>query len=538
MSQNKPKAMRWSIGQPAFEADRVCPLMPVWPWGGHRAWAYDLVRFMRPRVIGELGVHWGTSLFAFAQAVKDERIDARLIGVDTWSGDGHTGPYGPDVLQTVRRIAGESYPQQKFELHQMTFDEALPKVTPASIDLLHIDGFHTYDAVKHDFETWLPTLAPNGIILLHDVAEDTGYGSVRYFEELCRQFPAFHFQHSWGLGVVFPKGDKWLRLLRQNGLEDKVLLYTYREQLARAKIELRDTGELAVSRMSAMEDMGRTIAEGKEREAVLAEQVARQIREAEAAARLAIERLGAIEEMGRTIYEHQQREIAAKGELELVRVDLAAAGTLAVERLAAMEDMGRKIYEHQQREIAARAEIASITGELVHARLEWEAAKELAVERLAAMEDMGRKIYEHQQQEIVARGELEIVKRDLAAAGALAVERLDAMRLQGERHLEELGAVRAHAGALGDRVAELEARLAEADTRGEALRAELMEKQAMINELHKSIDDLRADVELIAMRLEHLERLEIAREKGVERASTRKAAGAGAKPESGRKSKS
>ena len=86
----------------------------------------------------------------------------------------------------------------------MTFAEALPETPDGSVDLMHIDGFHTYEAVSEDFHAWLPKLAMGGVMLFHDVAETTGYGSAYFWSELREKYPGFHFTHSWGLGVLFP----------------------------------------------------------------------------------------------------------------------------------------------------------------------------------------------------------------------------------------------------------------------------------------------------------------------------------------------
>ena len=160
----------WRYWEPTFEADKVCEMNPVWPWGGHRAFGYDLVRWMRPARVVELGVHWGTSFFAFAQAIKDGRMsETELVGVDTFEGEDHAGHYGPEVLEAVRTIIREHFEKQRIVLHKMFFRDALREVADESVDLLHIDGLHTYEAVKDDFESWLPKVAPQGIVLFHRV---------------------------------------------------------------------------------------------------------------------------------------------------------------------------------------------------------------------------------------------------------------------------------------------------------------------------------------------------------------------------------
>lgn len=174
------------------------------PWAGHKYFAYDLVRNLKPKRIVELGTHLGCSLFSFAQAVKDEKLDTQLDAIDIWQGDKHAGAYDELVFNRVREIKKRCYPKIKINFVRKTFDQASSEYPESSIDILHIDGLHVYKIVKHDYEAWFGKVKKDGIILLHDVAvRKWGFGVYKLFEEIQKHFKTIEFLHSYGLGVVF-----------------------------------------------------------------------------------------------------------------------------------------------------------------------------------------------------------------------------------------------------------------------------------------------------------------------------------------------
>jgi hypothetical protein len=171
-------------------------------WIEHIPFAFTITQCHQPLLIVELGTKMGVSYSAFCQAVDCLFLPTKCYAVDTWEGDEHAGFYGEEVFQEISKYHDQQY-KSFSNLMRMKFDDALPYFTDATIDLLHIDGCHYYESVKHDFETWLPKISDRGVVLLHDTfLKDNLFGAGLLFEELKWLYPAFEFTHSYGLGVV------------------------------------------------------------------------------------------------------------------------------------------------------------------------------------------------------------------------------------------------------------------------------------------------------------------------------------------------
>lgn len=162
-------------------------------WTGHRHFAETIVKFYENPTVVELGVDYGFSTFSFSNGLKD--LPGRVYGIDWFKGDRHTG--SRDTYKFVNDLI-EKHGITNIQIIKGRFEDVC-KTWNKPIDILHIDGFHTFEAVSQDFNNWYPFLNPDGVVLFHDTAIKH-FGIKQFFDTLEGGYK-LNFTHSAGLGV-------------------------------------------------------------------------------------------------------------------------------------------------------------------------------------------------------------------------------------------------------------------------------------------------------------------------------------------------
>lgn len=171
-------------------------------WWGHVPFAHWLVTSIRPKVIVELGTFNGVSFSAFCEAMRRQSIPGRCYAVDTWFDEEHYGMRDDSTFLELTAFCRTHFGGIA-ELLRSTFGEAICSFDDGSIDLLHVDGPHSYESAKEVFEGWLPKLSENAVVLMHDInIRDAGFGVWRLWDELKVRYPSFEFLHAYGLGII------------------------------------------------------------------------------------------------------------------------------------------------------------------------------------------------------------------------------------------------------------------------------------------------------------------------------------------------
>ena len=173
-------------------------------WWEHVPIAHWIIEKLKPNTIAELGTHYGVSFFSFCEAAEAYSPDTYIYAIDTWEGDGQAGYYKNEVYTKVyeNRMKWHS---QRSSMLRCTFDEAASRFSEKSIDLIHIDGLHTYEAVRNDFEIWKDKLKENGTIMFHDWnVREKDFGVWKLWDEIKNDsnYQCIETPNGYGLGLA------------------------------------------------------------------------------------------------------------------------------------------------------------------------------------------------------------------------------------------------------------------------------------------------------------------------------------------------
>jgi len=133
---------------------------------------YSLARDAESGPFAEIGRFKGGSTIVFASALPD--------GVELWSYDLHVA-LRPDMpgaeLDAELHDALARYGLDG-KVHLVVADSRTVDPPAEPLELLFIDGDHSYEGARADFERWSAFVRPNGHLLFHDAVDTGGYGNV------------------------------------------------------------------------------------------------------------------------------------------------------------------------------------------------------------------------------------------------------------------------------------------------------------------------------------------------------------------------
>lgn len=142
------------------------------------------------RRLVEIGVWQGVNSRSFREVMAENGI---LLAIDPYprSFFGFRG-YG-----WARRIAHHEV--GRVRRGEVLWIEDLGKNAPQReevrrllpVDFLFIDGDHSYEGLKEDWEAWHEHVAVGGVVALHDSRNRNGYGSERFTTEVILAHPRF-----------------------------------------------------------------------------------------------------------------------------------------------------------------------------------------------------------------------------------------------------------------------------------------------------------------------------------------------------------
>jgi hypothetical protein len=173
-------------------------------WGDQHRWLTETIAELRPLCVLEMGVWKGASVVRMAATLRDLRLDAVVIAVDTWLGSSEHWLHDFDQLG----IEGGRPGLQKKFMNNVQSEGLADYVVPLPLDslnaaallaqhgimpdIIHLDGGHDYPIVLADLHAWWPLVNPGGALIGDDYYNTGDWPGVK------RAFDEYFAEHASG----------------------------------------------------------------------------------------------------------------------------------------------------------------------------------------------------------------------------------------------------------------------------------------------------------------------------------------------------
>ena len=170
----------------------------------------EILKDLNPKIILEIGTAGGGTLYLFTRIIDPE---ATIISVDLPGGSfgGGYSEWKTPLYQSftkngqkIKLLRADSHNPKTFKLVKTVLAEK-------KLDFLFIDGDHTYDGVKRDFNIYSKLVKKGGIIAFHDIVKvplTSGCRVYKFWDEIKHDYEHIEIiedkKQEWaGIGVIY-----------------------------------------------------------------------------------------------------------------------------------------------------------------------------------------------------------------------------------------------------------------------------------------------------------------------------------------------
>ncbi|MFN3301840.1 MAG: O-methyltransferase [Patescibacteria group bacterium] len=187
----------WGLIKPAQIQEEILELLKI-------------LEKIKPKTILEIGTAKGGTLFLFSRIASE---DAIIISIDLPGGKfgGGYPKWKIPIFQAFKKENQKLYLLREDSHKQETLEKVKKILNGNQLDFLFIDGDHTYEGVKKDFEMYSPLVKREGVIALHDIVHHPFVPDCQvevFWKEIKQNYKTKEIisspSQTWaGIGVVF-----------------------------------------------------------------------------------------------------------------------------------------------------------------------------------------------------------------------------------------------------------------------------------------------------------------------------------------------